>query len=114
MSASTAEGLKRVAAGQGIKDKSSSKKGSSGSTKDPDKKDLLDDKVDRYHDINLIITDISKKLAVIQSQEKKLVGQDLINNLDEQLNLLDKQIEAYKTKISLAREEQAELQKGLE
>ena len=109
-----ANGLKRVYQGKGIQDKSKNSGGSSGSTKDPDTMDLLDDQVDRYHDVNLLITDISKKLAVIQSQEKKLVGQDLINNLDEQLNLLDKQIEAYKTKISLAREEQAELQKGLE
>ena len=67
----------------------SSGKGASGdsgssSKKDPDYIEYLEDEADRYHDINLELEDLETNLSRLDKQQKKLYGQDLINNLNEQ------------------------------
>ena len=131
------KGLEGVSRGQGIKksktsnsssSKGSSPKSSSSKTpsssssdtsnkqekeKDPDYIEYLEDEKDRYHDIDLIIKAIDKDLDNVQKTQKKLYGKDLINNLNQQVNLLEKQIEAYETKIELAVRERNEIQNSL-
>lgn len=88
-------------------------KGSSKSAKDPDLIDYLEDEKDRYHDIDIILQQISTDLDILQKQQDKLFGQDLIDNLNEQLALLDDQIDATNEKISIANQEVSELRSNL-
>lgn len=88
-------------------------KGSSESAKDPDLMDYLEDEKDRYHDIDIILQQISTDLDILQKQQDKLFGQDLIDNLNEQLALLDDQIDATNEKINIANQEVSELRSNL-
>ena len=79
------------------------KKGGSG--KDKQDMDLVKDKVDIYHDLNLELKNLSNAMDKLGKQEKKLFGQQLIDNLNEQLGILQAQTDAYKEKIKLAQKE---------
>ena len=101
-----------------ISPKSSGGKGGGGGggskkEKDPDKMDKLDDEIDRYHDINIQIALLETQYDRLGKAQDKLLGKDLINNLNQQLKILEKQIDAYKTKIALEKQEAAELQGDL-
>ena len=62
--------------------------------------DRLESELDLYHDINIELGRIDKQLSQLKDQQDKLLGQDLINNLNEQFILLQKQIEKTKDKIN--------------
>lgn len=83
---------------------------SGGSSKKADKKDPIENKKDVYHDIDIILKQISTDLERLESQEKKLVGQDLIDNLNEQWDRLQDTIGATNEKIKIARGEMSRLQ----
>ena len=83
---------------------------SGGSDKKPDKKDPIEEKKDVYHDINIILKQISTELDRLEKQEEKLVGQDLIDNLNEQWDRLQDTIGATNEKIKIARGEMSRLQ----
>lgn len=89
--------------------KKKSEKGSS-SKKDPDKMDNLKDEKDRYHDINIVLKQIDTEMSRLEKQKEKLFGGKLIDNLNKQLKVLDKQISATNQKIGIARQEVSELQ----
>lgn len=99
------KGLQNVASGKGYSPSKSSKSGS-----DPDKMDQLEDEKDIYHDIDIILKQISTDLDRLQKQQDKLFGQDLINNLNKQLAKMDEQINASRKKIEIARGEASRLQ----
>lgn len=86
---------------------------SSGSDKEPDRRDPLEDEKDRYHDIDIILKQIQNDMDKLDKQKDKLFGQDLIDNLNKQLALLDKQIDATNEKINIANGEMSELQSKL-
>lgn len=85
----------------------------SGKTSQPKTKDLNTDTLDRYHDINIKINDLSKSYDRLQKAQDKLTGKDLINNLNKQLVILEKQRDAYKAKIELAKQEANEIKNSL-
>lgn len=87
--------------------------GGGGKAKDPDKMDKLDDQIDRYHDINIIIKNLTTEFERLGKAQDKLVGKDLIDNLNKQLQILDQQIQAYRHKLELERQEAAELRGDL-
>lgn len=89
-----------VRSGRGTKDKKE---------KDPDYMDYLEDEADRYHDINLELEELETHLNRLTKQQKKLYGQDLIDNLNEQLDILEKQKDAYQVKLDIAKAEAQEL-----
>ena len=88
----------------------------SGSEKEeePEILDQLADESDLYHDIDLRIKDISKDLDRLQDQQKKLTGKDLIDNLNKQLDILEKQKEAYQDKLEIAQMEAGAVKSILE
>ena len=67
--------------------------------------DLLQDQVDRYHDINIEIEKIETKLKRLQNVQKNLTGQNLLDNLNEQLTVLEQQKQLYEQKAEMARQE---------
>lgn len=93
-----------------IKSGKGPKSNNSSSSKDPDKMDNLEDEKDRYHDINIILKQIDTEMSRLEKQKEKLFGGKLIDNLNKQLKVLDKQISATNQKIGIARQEVSELQ----
>lgn len=90
--------------------------GGSGKTsqpKTPKTKDLNTDTIDRYHDINIKINNLTDSYDRLQKVQDKLTGKDLINNLNKQLVILEKQRDAYKAKIELAKQEANEIKNSL-
>lgn len=81
-----------------------------GSKSKPKKEDKIDEKKDRYHDINIELKQIANELQKVQDEQDNLVGSDLIANLQRQYNLLNKEIDKTAEKIGIARDEQNELQ----
>lgn len=93
--------------------KSSPKKSSGGGgskASEPSQKDLNEDEVNRYERVDAQLALISANLKKIQSQENKLIGSKLIDNLNKQLQQLNKQIDKTNEKLKIAQGEQAELQ----
>lgn len=80
---------------------------------EPSKKDLNKDEVNRYEKVDTQLALISADLKKIQSQESKLLGSKLIDNLNKQLQQLNRQIDKTNEKLKIAQGEQAELQNKL-
>lgn len=102
---SSTETLNNIQVGKGAnKSKNSS---------DPDNLDYLDDEVDRYHKVNTQIQKVENSLKKLQSQQEKLYGQKLIDNLNQQWEKLNTQINNYNDKLKIAYNEQDELKNKL-
>ena len=84
-----------------------------GSSKDPNQMDYLDKEIDRYHDVDIQLKQIETDIDKLNSQKEKLFGKDLIENLNKQLSLLNKQIAVTSNKVDTAKTEASELQKVL-
>ena len=89
--------------------KGSGNSGSSNKENKPDQMDYIEDDIDRYHDVNIELEQISTTLDRLQKQQDKLFGQNLIDNLDKQLKSLNDQINITNEKIAIARGELSEL-----
>ena len=107
-------GNKKSSGGKGGKGKKGKGgKGKKGSTKTPKAQKPITDKPDRYHDVNLKLKDIDNDLSKIQKQQDKLTGKDLLDNLNKQLKLLEKQVATYKEKLELERQEANQIRSRL-
>lgn len=85
--------------------KGGSKGGGSSSKKEKNKSD---EKFDRYQEVNKKLEMTSTLLSRLQDQEDKLLGKDLISNLNQQLNKLNSEIDLTKQKLKIAQGEQNE------
>ena len=56
--------------------------------------ELLILEADIYHDINREINNLNRAMSRLQDQQDKLTGKALADNLQEQIDLLDKQVDA--------------------
>ena len=94
--------------------KSSKNKGDSSGNGKSKVKDLLENEKDIYHDINIEIKKLENSFNKLQSQQEKLYGQDLLNNLQQQLDLLERQEDAQRRKLEIAKQEANSLKSTLE
>lgn len=85
----------------------SDKNKNSGGSKQKDTKDNLEDEKDVYHDINIELEKYNKEMSKLEKAQEKAFGKDLINNLKQQLNLLEKQRNAYARKLDIAKQDLA-------
>ena len=132
---STAQALNNVAQGYGIGGKkedktsnsSSNNSGKSGSgdltdggedlltdgtdqqPPDPQILQFLEEERDRYHDINIVLENISTALKRVEKQQSKLTGKDLVKNLNRQLKILQAQKVAQQEKLKIAKQEAQEI-----
>lgn len=107
-------GNKKSSGGKGKGGKGKKGKGGKkGSTKTPKVQKPMTDKPDRYHDVNLKLKDIDNNLSKVQKQQEKLTGKDLLKNLNKQLDILQKQVETYKTKIELEKQQANQIRNRL-
>lgn len=65
--------------------------------------------VDRYEKIDRIINKITRDLEKLQNQQEKLIGADLLSNLNQQNELLNAQVAAYEKKLELQKQEANQL-----
>ena len=63
--------------------------------------EILNEEIDAYHDINIEIKQLETQLSRLQKQQAKLTGDALLKNLQEQLELLEKQNDAYLRKYDI-------------
>ena len=77
--------------------------------KTADTEELLEKIYDRYYDINIQLDLLDTNLGRIQKRQEKLTGKAYIQNLQQQLDILNKQIEANRTKLSLTETEMTEV-----
>lgn len=96
-----------IATGEGFKEAEDVNK------KEAETAELLEDVYDRYREINIQLSLLETNLGRVQKQEEKLVGKAYIDNLQQQLEILDKQVEANKEKLSLTQQETQELMSTL-
>ena len=107
-------GNKKSSGGKGGKGKKGKGgKGKKGSTKTPKAQKPITDKPDRYHDVNIKLKDIDNELNKVQKQQDKLTGKDLLNNLNKQLEILQKQVATYKSKIELEKQQADQIRNRL-
>jgi len=91
----------------------SGKSGKSGSSAKAAKKDPNKDQLDRYQKVNVQLKEISKQLTSLDKQKNKLLGGDLVKNLNQQVDLLNRQIEVTEAKLKIAQDEQREVASDL-
>ena len=70
-----------------------------------DLKELAKDQRDIYHDINIELEEINTQLSRVEKISKRLYGKDLINNLNKQQDILNKEIGALKTKQQIQKQD---------
>ncbi len=109
-------GNKKSSGGGGKKGKGKKgggKKGKGSTPKAPKVEKPVTDKQDRYHDVNLKLKETDNQLKKIQEKQNKLTGPELLKNLEKQQKLLDKQVDTYKTKLELERQQRDEVRNRL-
>lgn len=84
--------------------------GGKGSSSKPKKEEKIEDKPDRYHDVDVELKQLSNSMEKLTSQEEKFVGQSKIDNLTKQFKVLNAEIETTNRKIDIAKGEMNELQ----
>ena len=116
--ASHGGGSKGGSSGKGGKGKGGGGGGGKGKAAKPDtsKKDPkkpLETQKDLYHDINIELAGISRDLERVQKVQDRLYGKELIDNLNKQVAILDKQKEKLKQKQKIQEQDLKNQQKTL-
>jgi peptidoglycan hydrolase CwlO-like protein len=93
--------------------KSSTGKSGGGGDSKPQKVEHIEDKPDRYHDVDIELKKLSNTLEKLNSQMDKFTGKTKLDNLKKQFQLIGDEVDRYKEKINIARSEMDELQKSL-
>lgn len=96
--------LGQIGRGEGA-DKTSS---SSDSSKSKDEK-VFDDEYDRYWELNKVIENVTNSIEKLDEEQSHLHGQELINSLTKENELLDQQAKAYENLYAEQRKEAEEL-----
>lgn len=86
----------------------------SGSGYDPKTKEKLEDEADRYEKVNAQIDKLNNILEQLNTEEERLVGFNRINIIQKETENIKRQIEVYKEKLKLQKEERDEIKKRLE
>ena len=71
--------------------------------------DLLDDEIDRFHQIDVAINRVTRSLEDLKTQQEKLTGDSLVQSMELQLSVLDKQSELLDKKMQIAQQQVDEL-----
>ena len=75
--------------------------------------EILNEEIDAYHDINIEIKQLETQLSRLQKQQSKLTSDALLKNLQEQLDILEKQNDAYLRKYDIMSMESAAVRTSL-
>ena len=78
-----------------------------------DLKKVIQDQRDLYHDINIELDEINRKLKNAQKEQKKLYGKDLIEGLNKQEKIIKQEIKALKQKQAIQKADKQNQQREL-
>ena len=84
-----------------------------GSSYTPQKKDPIEEEIDRYERVNTMIDAIANDLDRVADEQDRLAGFEVIDNMEKQIELIQRQIELQKEKLSIQQQEQKELRNSL-
>lgn len=78
----------------------------------PSKIDPIKIDLDRFHDINIVLSDIQNDLERIEDAQSKAFGKELLEEYNKELKALDKNLAATDKKIKIAEEWMSDLRLG--
>lgn len=76
----------------------------------PKKKDPIEEEIDRYERVNTLLKAIENDFDKIANEKDRLTGFDVADNMNEEIDLLEKQIALHKEKLAIQKDEAKELQ----
>lgn len=89
------------------------KGGGSGKSYEPKKKDPIEEEIDRYERVDTLLGAIEKDYDKINNERDRLAGWNIADNMNKEIDLLQKQILLHEEKLKIQREEQKELANDL-
>lgn len=101
--------------GSGKKSSGGSGGGGGGSAKKytPKKKDPLEDELDRYERVNTMLEDAGNRYDRLNADRERLTGFDMADAMEEEVELLNRQIALHREKLEIQKEEAQELRDEL-
>lgn len=87
--------------------------GGSGKTYEPKTKDPIEDELDRYERVNTILEDAENRYERLNADRERLTGFDMADAMEEEVELLNRQIALHREKLEIQKEEAQELRDEL-
>jgi TP901 family phage tail tape measure protein len=109
----SASSIAKTYTGAGGGSSSDDSGGGSESSYEAKTQEYLEDEIDRYEKVNTKLDAIAADFSKIADEQDRLAGYDVIDNLNQQITLLKKQISLYQEKLELQKQEAEELKSTL-
>lgn len=87
--------------------------GGSGKTYEPKTKDPIEDELDRYERVNTMLEDAENRYERLNADRERLTGFDMADAMEEEVDLLNRQIALHQEKLEIQKEEAQELRDEL-
>lgn len=87
--------------------------GGSGKSYEPKKKDPVEDELDRYERVNTMLEDAENRYDRLNADRERLTGFDMADAMEEEVELLNRQIALHREKLEIQKEEAQELRDEL-
>ena len=83
--------------------------GGSGKSYEPKKKDPIEDELDRYEHVNTMLEDAENRYDRLNADRERLTGFDMADDMEKEVELLNRQIALHREKLEIQKEEAQEL-----
>ena len=87
--------------------------GGSGKSYEPKKKDPVEDELDRYERVNTMLEDAENRYERLNADRERLTGFDMADDMEKEVELLNRQIALHREKLEIQKEEAQELRDEL-
>ena len=87
--------------------------GGSGSSYTPKTKDPIEDELDRYERVNTMLEDAENRYDRLNADRERLTGFDMADAMEEEVELLNRQIALHREKLEIQKQEAQELRDEL-
>ena len=87
--------------------------GGSGKSYEPKKKDPIEDELDRYERVNTMLEDAENRYERLNADRERLTGFDMADDMEKEVELLNRQIALHQEKLKIQKEEAQELRDEL-
>ena len=87
--------------------------GGSGKSYEPKTKDPVEDELDRYERVNTMLEDAENRYDRLNADRERLTGFDMADDMEKEVELLNRQIALHQEKLEIQKEEAQELRDEL-
>lgn len=87
--------------------------GGGGSSYEPKTKDPIEDELDRYERVNTMLEDAENRYERLNADRERLTGFDMADDMEKEVELLNRQIALHREKLEIQKEEAQELKDEL-